>query len=266
MTNVMTNPMPPYVLERHFKLVSGQVPARVLVAGSGQPVLYLHGVGGLVWNPLLEALAGQYTVYAPEHPGAGQTDLLHLRDMWDLALYYDELLDALQLPTVAVVGHSFGGMAAAELAANSRPRVRKLVLIAPIGFWRDDAPIADLAGISPEHLVHLLVHDPSGPLAASLAPPRHDPQAMFEATVRMASILHFIWPLPDKGLKRRLHRVAAPTLLLWGAGDKLVSPAYAEEFESRLSDSRLELIGNAGHLPHLEQPATTCARVLKFLS
>jgi pimeloyl-ACP methyl ester carboxylesterase len=265
MTNVMTNPMPPYVLERHFKLVSGQVPARVLVAGSGQPVLYLHGVGGLVWNPLLEALAGQYTVYAPEHPGAGQTDLLHLRDMWDLALYYDELLDALQLPTVAVVGHSFGGMAAAELAANSRPRVSKLVLIAPIGFWRDDAPIADLAGISPEHLIQLLLHDPSGPLAAALAPPRHDPQAMFEATVRMASILHFIWPLPDKGLKRRLHRVTAPTLLLWGTGDKLVPPVYAEEFDSRLSDSRLELIENAGHLPHLEQPAATCACVLKFL-
>ncbi|HTF55416.1 MAG TPA: alpha/beta hydrolase [Pseudonocardia sp.] len=265
MTNVMTNPMPPYVLERHFELVNGQVPAKVYVAGSGEPVLYLHGADGLAWNPLLEALAGQYTVYAPEHPGAGQTDLLHLRDMWDLALYYDELLDALQLPTAAVVGHSFGGMAAAELAANSRPRVSKLVLIAPIGFWRDDAPIADLAGISPEQLIQLLVHDPSGPLAAALAPPRHDPQAMFEAAVRMASILHFIWPLPDKGLKRRLHRVAAPTLLLWGTGDKLVSPVYAEEFDSRLSDSRLELIENAGHLPHLEQPTATCERVLKFL-
>jgi pimeloyl-ACP methyl ester carboxylesterase len=262
----MTNPMPPHVLERSFELVRGQVRAKVFTAGSGEPVLFLHGAGGPVWNPLLEELARQYTVYVPEHPGAGQSDLLHLRDMWDLVLYYDELLDALRLPTVAVVGHSFGGMVAAELAANCRHRVSKLVLIAPIGFWRDDAPIADVAGISPEHLIQLLLHDPSGPLAGTLAPPRHDAQAMFEAAVRMASILHFIWPLPDKGLKRRLHRVAAPTLLLWGTSDKLVRPVYAEEFDSRLRDSRLELIENAGHLPHLEQPAATCSHVLKFLN
>jgi pimeloyl-ACP methyl ester carboxylesterase len=266
MTNLMTNPMPPYVLERHFELVNGQVPAKVYVAGSGEPVLYLHGADGLAWNPLLEALAGQYTVYAPEHPGAGQTDLLHLRDMWDLALYYDELLDALQLPTAAVVGHSFGGMAAAELAANSRPRVSKLVLIAPIGFWRDDAPIADLAGISPEQLIQLLVHDPSGPLAAALAPPRHDPQAMFEAAVRMASILHFIWPIPDKGLDRRIHRVQAPTLLVWGKQDGLAPPVYAEEFKSKLRQADIVLIDNAGHIPQLEQPVEVREQVLKFLT
>jgi pimeloyl-ACP methyl ester carboxylesterase len=81
----------------------------------------------------------------------------------------------------------------------------------------------------------------------------------------MASILHFIWPIPEKGLHRRIHRITAPTLLVWGAQDKLVSPVYAEEFTSRLRDSRLELVDGAGHLPPLEQPAVVRDHVLGFL-
>jgi pimeloyl-ACP methyl ester carboxylesterase len=258
--------MPSHVTERTFALSGGKVQSRVLSAGSGDPVVFLHGAGGLAWTPLLEALAERYAVHAPEHPGANQTDLAHLRDQWDLVLYYDDLLDALGLDTTALVGHSFGGMVAAELAANSRRRISKLVLIAPIGFWRDDAPIADLAGISPQRLLELTLHDPSSPLAATMSPPKNDPQALFENAVRMASILHFIWPLPDKGLKRRIHRITAPTLLLWGAGDQLVPPVYAEEFTSRLSDSQVEIIDAAGHLPHLEQPVATAQQVLKFLA
>jgi pimeloyl-ACP methyl ester carboxylesterase len=262
----MTSPQPSPVTEHTFGLLGGKVSSRVLSAGTGDPVVFLHGAGQLVWTPFLDALARGHTVYAPEHPGANQSDLLHLRDIWDLVLYYDELLDALGLPTTALIGHSFGGMVAAELAANSRHRISKLVLLAPIGFWRDDAPIADIAVLRPQALVELMLRDPSGPLAATMTPPGNDPQALFEAAIRMASVMHFIWPLPDKGLKRRLHRVSAPTLLVWGAQDKLVSPVYAEEFTARLRDSRLELVENAGHLPHLEQPAATTEHVLKFLS
>ena len=117
----------------------------------------------------------------------------------------------------------------------------------------------------PETLPHLVLADPGSPLAAMLTPPADDPQALFEAAMRMASILHFIWPLPDKGLYRRIHRISAPTLLIWGAQDKLVDPVYAEEFTSRLRDSRLELVEGAGHLPQLEQPEAVRERVLGFL-
>jgi pimeloyl-ACP methyl ester carboxylesterase len=261
----MTNTLPSHVTEQSFDLLGAKVSTRVLSAGSGSPVVFLHGAGQLVWTAFLETLAREHTVYAPEHPGANQDDLLHLRDIWDLVLYYDELLDALGLPTTALVGHSFGGMVAAELAANSRHRIDRLVLISPIGFWRDDAPVPDIAVLPPQRLVELMLHDPTGPLAAAMTPPQGDPQALFEAAVRMASVMHFIWPLPDKGLKRRIHRVSAPTLLLWGVHDKVVSPVYAEEFISRLPDSRFELIESAGHLPHLEQPSATNDHVLKFL-
>ncbi|GAA5157160.1 alpha/beta hydrolase [Pseudonocardia eucalypti] len=255
-----------HVTERLVPALNGKIQVRVLVAGTGSPVLFLHGAGGLLWDPFLEALAGRHTVYAVEHPGAGESDALsHLPGIWELVLLYDELLDGLGLERTAVVGHSFGGMVATELAANSPRRVSKLALLAPIGLWRDDAPIPDIAGIPPETLPELVLADPKSPLADMLTPPADDPQALFEAAVRMASVLHFIWPLPDKGLRRRIHRVSAPTLLVWGEKDRLVSPVYAEEFASLLHDSRTVLIPDAGHLPQLEQPEPTRHAVLEFL-
>lgn len=259
--------LPPHVAERLVPVLAGTEQARVLVAGNGDPVLFLHGAGGLVWDSLLEALAGEHTVYAVEHPGAGESDILEqLPAIWDLVLFYDELLDGLGLETTAVVGHSFGGMVAAELAANNPRRVSRLVLIAPLGLWRDDVPIPDLAATPPERLPAMLLADPGSPLAGMLTPPLDDPQALFEASVRMASILHFIWPIPDKGLRRRIHRVTAPTLLVWGECDALVPPVYADEFAGLLRNSETVLIPDAGHLPQLEQADAVRRAVLAFLS
>src|SRR5581483_5362064 len=105
--------------------------------------------------------------------------------MWELVLFYDEVLDGLGLDRVKVVGHSFGGMVAAELAANNPRRVERQVLIAPIGLWRDDAPIPDIAAVRPHELPGLVLADPDSPLASMLVPPADDPQALFEAAVRM---------------------------------------------------------------------------------
>jgi len=252
---------------RAISLRNGTMTTRVLVGGQGDPLVYIHGAGGLMWDPFVEALASQFTVYAPEHPGSGEsTGLEELRDIWDLVLYYNDLLDALELPAARVVGHSFGGMVAAELAANNPERVSRLVLIAPIGLWRDDAPIPDLAATPADKMAGLVLADPNSPLAAFLAPPVDDPEALFQAAMRMASIFHFIWPIPDKGLDRRLHRVQAPTLLVWGKQDGLVPPVYADEFASKLRQSEIALIDGAGHLPQLEQPDAVHKHVLAFLS
>jgi pimeloyl-ACP methyl ester carboxylesterase len=263
----MATAAPAAVSERIVELRDGKMVTRVLTAGEGPPLLFIHGAGGLVWDPLLEGLASRFSVYAPEHPGSGQSvGLEELRDIWDLVLYYNDLLDALGLEAVTVVGHSFGGMVATELAANNPNRVTKLVLIAPLGLWRDDTPIADIAGISPEKLGELVLADPKGPLAAALAIPVDDPEALFQAAMRMASILHFIWPIPDKGLSRRIHRVQAPTLLVRGRQDGLVPPVYADEFASRLRSAEVALVDQAGHLPQFEQPDEVRELVLKFLS
>ena len=81
----------------------------------------------------------------------------------------------------------------------------------------------------------------------------------------MASVLQFIWPLPDKGLSKRLYRLKAPTLLVWGAQDGLVHPAYGEDFRALIADSRLEIVDGAGHLPQLEQAEQTIALITDFL-
>jgi pimeloyl-ACP methyl ester carboxylesterase len=115
-------------------------------------------------------------------------------------------------------------------------------------------------------LAELVLADPTGPLAAMLpAPDPNDPEAILMAVNSITSILQFIWPLPDKGLHKRLYRVKAPTLLLWGAQDKLVDPAYGPAFVSALSDARLELIDGASHLPQLEQLEAVSNAVRSFL-
>ena len=76
----------------------------------------------------------------------------------------------------------------------------------------------------------------------------------------------FIWPIPDKGLKKRIHRIQAlPTLLVWGEGDRLVPRVYAEEFSRRLAHTRTEIVKDAGHAPHLERPEATARVVEAFL-
>ena len=217
--------------ESFVELRDGRFKIRVLSAGVGDPILFVHGAGGLFWDPFLDALAAGHRVIAPEHPGAGDSQgLEHVEDLWDLVLYYNELLDVLGVSRATLVGHSFGGMVAAEIAANNPERVDRLVLIAPIGLWLDEHPVPDISGIPPEQLPGLVLADPEGPLAAMLpAPDPTDPEALFRAAMTMASILQFIWPLPDKGLHKRLYRVKAPTLVVWGAEDRLVHPAYGDD-------------------------------------
>jgi pimeloyl-ACP methyl ester carboxylesterase len=254
--------------ETYVEVKNGAFKIRVLTAGEGNPLVFIHGAGGLFWDPFLDGLARRFTVFAPEHPGFGQSlGLEHVYDIWDLVLYYNELLDELGVARATIVGHSFGGMVAAELAANNPDRVERLVLISPIGLWLDEHPIPDISGIPPATLPSLILADPTGPLAAMLpAPDPTDPEAILTAINSMASILQFIWPLPDKGLSRRLYRVKAPTLVVWGAQDRLVDPAYGAAFVAALADARLVVIDGAGHLPQLEQLDAVANAVGAFLS
>jgi pimeloyl-ACP methyl ester carboxylesterase len=255
------------VSEQIVELQGGRWKTRVLTSGEGPPVVFFHGAGGLVWDPFLEGLASQHQVVAPEHPGTGVSQgVEHLEDTLDLVLYYGELFDALGLSSVVLVGHSFGGMVAAELGAINPERVSKLVLIAPFGLWLDDHPVPDVSTIPPHRLPELLLADPGGPAAAALAlPDPTDPEALFRAAMTMASILQFIWPLPDKGLSRRLYRVKAPTLLVWGREDRLVDPAYGPAFVSAIAGARLEIVDDAGHLAHVERAHQVTALVNDFL-
>jgi pimeloyl-ACP methyl ester carboxylesterase len=251
-----------------------QVATRVKIAGSGPPLVFFHGAYGLQWDPFLDGLARSHTVYAPEHPGTtpGAPDSLKPIDtLWDLVLYYYELFDALGLDAPAVVGHSFGGMVAAEIAATNPARVSKLVLIDPIGLWRDDIPVRNWMAVPLAELPQYLFADPEGPLGKMISAAALDAgDAAMDMQIQimwsLACTGKFVWPIPDKGLKKRLHRISAPTLILWGKQDGIASSAYAEEFATRIAGARVELIDNAGHLPHLEQMTTVSGLVGEFLA
>ncbi|MBO0748593.1 MAG: alpha/beta fold hydrolase, partial [Acidimicrobiaceae bacterium] len=208
-------------LERSTVQVPGhRFTTTVWRGGTGRPVVFLHAAGGLSpKDPTLARLAEHFEVIAPVHPGfENLEDLDELDDVRDLALYHDDLLEALGLSSASVVGHSFGGMVAAELAAHVPSRVAKLVLVAPVGLWRDEDPVADLLSVQPADLPALLWADPSGPAAAAaaeaLADPDADPVEQRLAINRaITAATKYLWPIPDHGLGRRLYRIKARTLI-----------------------------------------------------
>jgi pimeloyl-ACP methyl ester carboxylesterase len=263
----------PALADRTLPVWQDKIASHVKVAGSGPPLVFLHGAGGLVWDDVLDQLSQRFTVYAPEHPGtsAGDPDGIQpLDNLWDLVVYYYELFDKLGLQAPAVVGHSFGGMVAAELAATSPERVGKLVLISPIGLWRDDAPVRNWMIVTPaSDLPKYLFADPQGAVAQKVFGVPADPSLAIDAQIQliwaMACTGKFVWPIPDKGLKKRIHRITAPSLIIWGTDDQIIPALYADEFGARIAGSRVELIGNAGHMPHLEQLDQVSRLVEDFL-
>jgi pimeloyl-ACP methyl ester carboxylesterase len=258
--------------ERTIAVWQGKVRMRVHASGEGAPLVFFHGSWGLTWDPFLDELARRFAVHAPEHPGttpSAPEDVYHLDGLWDLVLCYDELLDGLGLEQATLVGHSFGGMVACELAAGAPRRVRRLVLIDPIGFWRDTDRITNWMMLDAARLRDAIFHNPGAEAAHRMFGIAADPETAAAARVRltwsMGATGKFIWPIPDKGLKKRIHRVAAPTLVVWGKEDRLVPPVYAEEFAGRIRGARVQMVDAAGHAPHLEQPEKVARMITDFV-
>ena len=254
--------------ERTVPVWQERVRLRVLSQGSGPALVFFHGPWGLTGDPFLDTLARDFTVLAPEHPGTtpgAPDDITQLDGLWDLVLCYDELLDALDLPQAVLVGHSFGAMVACEVAAASPRRAGHLVLIDPLGFWRDADPVVNWMALDPAEMRRRLFRDPDGEAARRMFGEAEDVAARVRVTWAMGATGKFIWPIPDKGLKKRIHRVQAPTLLLWGKEDRLVPPVYADEFTRRLPGARVQMVDQAAHAPHLEQPETVARIVREFV-
>jgi pimeloyl-ACP methyl ester carboxylesterase len=161
-------------------------------------------------------------------------------------------------------------MMACELAAHRPDRITKIVLLDPIGLWRDDAPVAPYMVMSPQKLVATLYKDLSSePVKKALKLP-DDPDALATVLADLVWALgatgKFVWPIPDKGLKKRMHRIKAKALIVWGEDDALVSAVYAQEFAARIANARVEIIKDCGHVPQVERLEILRPLVASFLA
>lgn len=239
----------------------------VVRRGSGPPLLLLHGGGGPQDRlPFFHQLTLHFDVIAPIHPGFDGSPIPdHFDGMEDLVYLYLDLLDALDLHDITLLGFSMGGWAAAEIAVRNTSRLARLILVDAVGIKpgdRETRDIADIFGLPAADIPPLLFHDPSkAPNPAEFM----EEQLTILASDRIALALYTWEPyMHNPKLPQRLHRIDVPTLLIWGASDGLVTVSYAEAYRQMIPASNLVIIPEAGHLPQVEQPELFLDHVLSF--
>lgn len=249
------------------------IKCRVREAGRGEPLLFLHGAGGLFPSePLLDALAERFHVFAPTWPGFGaEAGEEALEDMLDFTLHGWDVIEALGLVRPLLVGHSLGGMIAAEMAAVNNTGVEKLALIAPAGVWLDAHPIPDMFAMTPFELPGYLFADAKAGealLTAGLDMANNEALKNFMVanSRRLGTAGKLLFPIPNRRFSKRAYRVSAKTLICWGNQDRLIPPVYAEAWQRLIPQAEIARIEGAGHMITLEKPRELAAELAKFLA
>jgi len=239
---------------------------RLFRGGTGQPLVFLHGAGGHTgWMAFLDELATRFAVFAPEHPGFGQSDdPPWLDEIADLAYFHLDVLKTLGLDRVHLMGTSLGGWVAAEMAVRNTARLASLTLVGAVGITAGGEPIPDIFRMPDDENLRRFYADPERAerRLADLAKGDANVVAKNRATVmRLAYRPRFHNP----GLAKWLHRIDVPTLVLWGAEDGLVPPAFGEAYRSLIPGSRLAVLPDAGHAPFDEQKDAFLAAFRDFV-
>jgi pimeloyl-ACP methyl ester carboxylesterase len=237
--------------------------------GEGRPLLFLHPGEGLhPHRPWLDLLARRYRVIAPHHPGWGNSALpAWLGSVDDLAYLYLDLAAALELSNAILVGACFGGWVAAEMAVRDTRRFACLVLTDPLGIKVRgvlERDIADMHAMPREEYLRLAWADPANGEVDYMQLPETELAGIARGREAFAT---FGWKpyMHNPRLKRWLHRIDVPTLLLWGEQDGIVRRDYGEAWRSEIPSARLDVIPNAGHFPHWEQPEAFADHLSRFV-
>jgi len=252
--------------------------------GTGPPLLYLHGLADVHSlfapddrAPLVDALAAHREVLTVALPGYGASDpLAPAADLEEHSFALADLLDELGLDRVDVVGTCFGGWMAAELALRHPGRIGRLALVAPLGLHVPGAAGAAFFGAAAPRGIGgfgevraVLFADPDSPAALAALPEEPDRDRALRWFSGLAAAAALGWTAPqlcDRRLGARLHRIAAPTLLVWGAEDRMTPVAHAHAWLQGLPAARLEVVDGAGHCVHLEDPGRVTSLVVDFLT
>jgi pimeloyl-ACP methyl ester carboxylesterase len=243
----------------------------VVQGGSGDPLLILHDEMGYVgWQRFYEALAQQFTLSIPQHPGFGQTERVEwIMNMRDLAGWYLEACDDLGLDRVNLLGYGLGGWLAAEMAVMSPQLFRKLVLVSAPGIRPPQGEIFDMFLVVAKQYIEQSVHDPAntpeyqelygGEISTALSDTWDYAR---EEACRLTWRPYMYYP----GLVHLLHRLKRlPTLILWGQQDAIVPLSVGEAYQAAIPGAQLVVFDNCGHHPELEQTDAFVQHVQTFL-
>lgn len=247
----------------HQTLEIGGVKTHVYQAGSGKPLLWFHGAGGITGiTPFFEGLAQRYQVFLVDHPGWGRSERPEwLRDFTDYNYFYRDFLAYFGLERVNLVGNSLGGRIALEFAISHPQHVEKLVLLAPDGLHVDGVKRPDIFILTPEQRARVVFHDQKF-ADALLARPLSDADHEIAAK-NLATQARLSWERNyNPRFPRLLKYVAAPTRLIWGADDRMIPLAHGEEFARHIPGAELHVIKDCGHLPQIEQ-RDECLRLVE---
>ncbi len=255
---------------REVTVTVGGTEVHTWLGGQGDPLLVLHGAGGnRGFTRWLERVAERYTVWAPTHPGFGESGGAEWMDgIDDLARFYLWFIDAVGLRTPHVLGHSIGGWTAAEMATMSPGSTARLILVAPAGLKPETGEILDVFYYSPQELRGMMVHDPATvPEWDELfaRPPSPAEMEILERNREMAARLAWKPYMHNPRLGRFLPRVANRTLVVWGREDRIVPVACGEQYRRLMPAARLAVLERCGHLPPIEQPDEFAHLVVGFL-
>lgn len=238
----------------------------------GTPLVFFHGAAGLLDDDRLFAALGTagYRVLVPELPGYGSsTGEELLEDMLDFTLHGWDIVDALGVDRPILVGHGMGAMMAAEMAAVSAQRPAALILVGPNGLWDDDAPLADLFALLPFQFAEVLFADQArGAALLTGGVDFDDMDGLTEFFIgnarRLGTAGKILFPIPNRRLSKRLYRVSAPTLLVWGAQDAYIPHSYAAKWQEALPDALLVTVEDSGHMVPYEQPEALAQAITGF--
>ncbi|MGH7044189.1 MAG: alpha/beta fold hydrolase [Acetobacteraceae bacterium] len=242
---------------------------RVWRKGAGPKLGYLAGFGGLPrWMPFLDALAETRTVIVPSLPGFPGGDRGHsvLDTHLDWLLAVRATLDKAGLAGADLAGSSVGASLAAEMAAIWPASVRKLALIAPFGLFEEKDPPTDPWAQRADAVPGLMCADPEIWKAMKAAPESANSiEWPIEQTRAAEAAARIFWPLGNTKLEKRLPLIAAPTLLMWGAEDKIMPRGYADRFRQSITGpTEFQVIDGAGHLAELDRPQAVAEAILAW--
>jgi len=239
---------------------------RLMRGGTGSSLVVLHGASGASWLPFMRRLSDNFDVIAPEHPGFGDSDTPDWLDtMHDLAYFYLDLFEQLDLDAVNLVGLSFGGWIAAELAVRSTQRLASLTLAGAAGLYVPGVQQVDPFLSSDAQRLRDFFYDQgkADEIVARALRPENEESLLKSRT----TVAKLTWQPRghDPHLPKWLHRIDVPTLLIWGDHDRMFPKEHAFAYQKLIPGAKAVIVPKCGHVPQIEQPDVFAAEIESFL-